>query len=464
MHRLIRSFRTATTALRRNVLRSVLTCLGIIIGVAAVIAIMEIGNGASASIEASMATMGANNVVIWPGAAAASGVKQSSGSALTLTPTDCDAIRRECPAVRYACPIVYAHQSPQIVFGHHNWQAHQIRGTTASFLDIRGWLPMAAGDVFTDDDVRNAAQVCVIGQTIARNLFDDQSPLGQDIRVGTVTFRVVGVLTPKGANMWGDDQDDILIAPWTTVKYRVADPALAASAPKTGVSSAVAATSDAVNTLSNLYPANVTQVYPTQSTMQQADAVVNVRFRNIDQIMCAAYGPASIQPAVDEVTGLLRARHRIVSHAPEDFQVHDMTELSDRLTGQTKTMTFLLLVVATISLVVGGVGIMNIMLVSVTERTREIGLRMAVGARGLDILRQFLTEAMVLCLAGGMAGILIGRVASLIVRHTAGWNTRISWPAIFISVAVSAFVGVAFGFYPAWKASRLDPIEALRYE
>ena len=463
MHRLIRSFRTATTALRRNVLRSVLTCLGIIIGVAAVIAIMEIGNGASESIEKSMASMGANNVVIWPGAAANSGVKQSSGSAMTLVPGDCDAIRRECPAVRYACPIVYAHQSPQIVYGHRNWQAHQIRGTTAAFLDIRGWLPMAAGDVFTDADVRNAAQVCVLGQTIAKNLFDDENPLGKDIRVGTVTFRVVGVLSPKGANMWGEDQDDILIAPWTTIKFRVADPALAASAPKTGVSSAASAT-DTVNTLSNLYPPAVTQLYPAQSTVQQADAVVNVRFRNIDQIMCAAYGPPSIQPAVDEVTGLLRARHRIVNRAPDDFQVHDMTELSDRLTGQTKTMTFLLLVVATISLVVGGVGIMNIMLVSVTERTREIGLRMAVGARGVDILRQFLTEALVLCLAGGLAGILIGRLASWIVRQTAHWNTRISWPAIFISVAVSAFVGVAFGFYPAWKASRLDPIEALRYE
>jgi ABC-type antimicrobial peptide transport system permease subunit len=268
------------------------------------------------------------------------------------------------------------------------------------------------------------------------------------------------VLSAKGANMMGCDQVDILLAPWTTIKYRVTGSSLE----NTNQSAAVESTSGSVNTLSNLYPGDAPSLYPERSTAQAADNPMPVRFANVDQIMTAAQSPAEIATAIDQITTVLRERHRIAADEPEDFTVRDMTEMTDTLSSTTTLMTNLLLCVAMISLVVGGVGIMNIMFVSVTERTREIGLRMAVGARARDILRQFLVEAVVLCMVGGAMGILLGHGGSYLVWMLLRWPVETSPAAIAAAVLVSAGVGMIFGFYPAWKASRLDPIEALRYE
>ena len=288
--------------------------------------------------------------------------------------------------------------------------------------------------------------------------------MGQEIRVNNVSMKVLGVLPRKGANMMGSDQDDILLAPWTTIKYRISG-AQMANANQSAAAAAAAAggTSTAVNTLSNLYP-GTTALYVTPTTTQQADTPQPIRFTNVDNILAKAASADEIPQAMDEISGLLRERHHVHTGDADDFNIRDMTEITKTLAQTSELMATLLLIVALISLVVGGVGIMNIMLVSVTERTREIGLRMAVGARSYHILRQFLVEAVVLCLFGGGIGIIMGRGASILVRAVKHWPTEISLPAIIAAVAVSASVGIVFGFYPAWKASRLDPIEALRYE
>ncbi len=448
--------RTAFRTLRRNPMRAMLTTLGIVIGVGAVIAMMEIGAGASAALKKTIASMGANVLVVRPGTASSGGVSFGAGSTTTLTPEDCQAILRECPAVRNATPMVRART--QVVYGNRNWVPNAIYGTTPAYLDVQDWSILAEGEPFSDRDVLNGNRVCILGQSLVRELFDNESPVGKEIRIKNIAFRVIGVLTPKGANMMGFDQDDVILAPWTTIKYRVTG----ASLSNTNQSTATA--SDSVNTLSNLYPTAQRSLYPEQSSVQQADNPMPVRFANIDQIMLAANSSAEIPLAVDQITGVLRERHRIRVGEPDDFNVRDMAELTRTLSTTTKLMTNLLLAVAMISLVVGGVGIMNIMLVSVTERTREIGLRMAVGARGKDILRQFLVEAVVLCLTGGAMGIVIGHGGSLLVQVLLKWPVETSPAAIATAVLVSAGVGIIFGFYPAWKASRLDPIEALRYE
>ena len=461
MKSLFRTLRTAMHALRRNVLRSVLTCLGIIIGVAAVIAMMEIGQGSSNLIKNTMAKMGADNVIVFPGASASFGVNYGMSSAVTLTAQDCEAVLRECTAVRNAAPLIRARA--QVVNGNHNWSPQQINGTTPAYLDVRDWTQMSKGDMFTDQDVRNVSKVCVIGQTLVRELFQGEDPLGKELRVQNVSFKVVGVLGAKGANMMGWDQDDVLLAPWTTLKYRVTNGGSASNATGSTNNSA-ASSSDEVNTISNLYPTKQVQLYPQLSTVQAADQPQPIRFPNVDQIMVAANGADQIPLAMRQMNELLRERHHIRAGQADDFTIRDMTEFTNAMSSMTSTMTNLLLCVALISLIVGGVGIMNIMLVSVTERTREIGLRMAVGARARDILRQFLVEAVVLCLLGGAAGILFGRGGSFAVRKLLHWPTEVSVPAIIAAVAVSAGVGLVFGYYPAWKASRLDPIEALRYE
>ena len=458
MLRFHRMLNTALNSLRRNVLRAALTALGIIIGVAAVIAMMEIGRGSSSAIQRTIASMGASNLLIMPGTASSGGVTFGAGSVMTLTPEDSEALAAEAPAVRAAAPIVRART--QIVYGGRNWVPTFIFGTTAAYLDVREW-DLAEGSVFTERDVRNANKVCVIGQRLVTELFQGEDPIGKELRVQNVAFKVIGLLSPKGANMMGMDQDDILIAPWTSIKYRVTGKTLANVNQSAATTSS---TSGSVNTLSKLYPSSEVSLYPAQSATQAANTPLPVRFTNIDQILAAARTTEQSQAAITQITKILRERHRLRPDEPDDFNVRDMTEMTKTLASTANLMTKLLLAVALISLVVGGVGIMNIMLVSVTERTREIGLRMAVGARGRNILQQFLVEAMVLSFCGGATGILLGRGISYLVSMLLRWPTELSPGAVFTAFAVSASVGIAFGYYPAWKASRLDPIMALRYE
>ncbi len=458
------TWRTALGALRRNKMRSALTALGVIIGVGAVIAMTEIGNGSKAAVQKTIASMGANNLVVMPGAAMSGGVSYGSGSRPTLTPEDGDQLAQQCPAVAAVSPIVQS--SAQLVYGRTNWKTQNVVGTTPNYLDVRDWTDLEEGDVFSDRDVLNANKVCMIGTTIKLNLFDNQSPIGMDLRINNVSFRVIGVLSSKGANMMGRDQDDIVIAPWTTVKYRLnATLANAAASANTTESQTPSVT---VNSLSSTYP-NSTPLYPSLSDVEQADTPQSGRMVTVDTLLVKAQSTDQIQEAIREIKLLLRERHHIKTpndndDSHDDFNIRDMTEITKTISSTSTMMGILLMIVAAISLVVGGVGIMNIMLVSVTERTREIGLRMAVGARSHHILRQFLVEAVVLCLVGGAIGILLGRVASILVRNIEKWPTQPSILIISISVAVSAAVGIVFGFYPAWKASRLDPIEALRYE
>ena len=459
LFRILRTIRTALAALRRNPLRAALTALGIIIGVAAVIVMMEIGKGSSSAIQRTIASMGANNLLVHPGAAASGGVSFGGGSGMNLTPQDCDAIIRECPAVSSVTLEVQART--QVTYGNRNWVPQAINGTTPSYLNVRSWTNLAEGQMFTDRDVRNSSKVCVLGQTIARELFQGASPIGREVRVKNISFKVVGVLSAKGANMSGRDQDDILLAPWTTIKHRVTG----SSATTVNQSSSSSdASSSGVNSLSKLYPNAQLNLYPLPSASQQANTPLMVRFTNVDHILISVREAQDIALAMRQVTELLRERHRLEPHEPDDFNIRDMTEMSKTLSSTSALMANLLLSVALISLVVGGIGIMNIMLVSVTERTREIGLRMAVGARARDIMRQFLLEAVVMCLAGGVAGILFGCGSSSLITFMLRWPTETSPAAILSSVVVSASVGIIFGFYPAWKAARLDPIEALRYE
>ena len=458
--RLEKMLRTALNGLRRNVLRAALTALGIIIGVAAVIAMMEIGRGSSSAIQRTIASMGANNLLVLPGTASSGGVSFGSGSVMTLTPQDAEAIASECPAVGATAPIVRART--QVIYGHRNWVPMYIYGTTPAYLSVREWS-LTEGEPFTERDVRNANKVCLLGQRLVRELFEGRSPLGEEVRVQNVSFKVIGVLSSKGANMVGMDQDDILLAPWSTIKFRVTGSS-ATTVNQSATASSGTGTSQQVNTLSQTYPTTQSNLYPLPSATQAADTPLPVRFANVDQILTAARSAGQVPAAMKQITQLLRERHRITAGESDDFNIRDMTEMTKALSSTTTMMSKLLLAVALISLVVGGVGIMNIMLVSVTERTREIGLRLAVGARSRNILQQFLLEAVLLCFCGGIAGILVGRGVSYLIRIVLRWPTELSLGAILAAFAVSVMVGIIFGYYPAWKASRLDPIVALRYE
>jgi ABC-type antimicrobial peptide transport system permease subunit len=466
MRKTYRTIRMALKALRRNVLRSALTTLGIIIGVGAVIAMMEIGQGSSTAVKQTIASMGANNLLVQPGTASSGGVTFGSGSVVTLTPQDAEAIGRECrPTVSAVAPVVRVRT--QVVYGNRNWVPLYIYGTTPAFLEVRDWEEMDDGEPFTDRDVFGGTKVCLLGQTLVRELFQGESPVGKEVRVQNVSFRVVGVLSRKGANMMGLDQDDILLAPWTTIKYRVAGvSATTANQSSAQAGSGPGTVNVSVNSLSQLYPTANAQanLYPQPSLNEAADTPQPIRFTNVDQILVRASTTEDIPLAIRQLTELLHERHHIRAGQPDDFNIRDMTEMSKALASTSDLMAGLLLCVALISLIVGGVGIMNIMLVSVTERTKEIGLRMAVGARARDILWQFLVEAVLLCLLGGAMGIVLGRGGSFLVNLLLHWPTEPSLPAIIAAVVVSATVGVVFGYYPAWKASRLDPIEALRYE
>jgi ABC-type antimicrobial peptide transport system permease subunit len=425
-------------------MRSALTCLGIVIGIAAVITQIEIGQGTSEAVRQTIATLGANFIQVEPGSSSSSGVHSGAGTCLTLTPQDCEAILLECGTVSWAAPGVDCRM--QVVYRNRNWQPWKILGTAPAYLQVRNWTDLVEGEPFTDHDVARMANVCLLGQTPARELFGDLSPVGREVRVRGVPLRVVGVLSRKGANMMGLDQDDLVVAPWTTVKFRLNSSKLAiAELP----AAAAAASLTQVNTLTKLYPRNQAQDFPQQSALQVADSPQLVRFADLDDIYVSVNSPEEIPLAINEITQLLRQRHRLRDDQPDDFGIRNWTEV---------------LGVGLISLVVGGVGIMNIMLVSVRERTREIGLRMAVGARPRDVLRQFLTEAVLLCMAGAIVGIALGHGVSMTITTMLNWPTEPSLRAVVIAVAVSVVVGLVFGYYPAWKASRLDPIDALRYE
>ena len=456
MNSLWYTVRTALRALRRNVLRSALTTLGIVIGVGAVIAMVEIGQGSKTAVAQTIQSMGANNLLVMPGQATSGGVSFGGGSATTLTPDDAIALAREVPAAAAVAPVVRART--QVVYGNKNWVPLYIYGTTPEFLDVREW-ELSDGRSFTDREVSGAAGVCLIGQTVARELFGATEPVGQTLRLNNTPVQVVGVLARKGANMMGVDQDDIVLAPWRTIKFKVSG-----QSAQTTNASAAAAAAQAPTTAGSRFPSQQPSLYPAQSATEAADHPTAPLPTYVDQVLVRVRSEPEIPGASRDITAVLRERHRIRTGEPADFNIRDMTELSKAMGSTSQLMSGLLLCVALISLVVGGVGIMNIMLVSVTERTKEIGLRMAVGARAGDILRQFLVEAVLLCLLGGAMGILAGRGGSWLVETLLHWRTEPSLPAVLGAVGVSAAVGVLFGFYPAWKASRLDPIEALRYE
>jgi putative ABC transport system permease protein len=396
----------AARDLRRHALRTGLTALGIVIGVGAVITMVGLGQGASAEVEEQVSRLGQNVVLVFPGARQLGGVSIGGGSANTLTVEDAIAIRDEIPEVIAASPEVRS--QTQAVHGNRNWHT-RVYGQSHDYLQIRRW-PVESGEMFTEEDVASAAQVAVVGQTLVEELFDGSDPIGETIRVRGVPLRVMGVLAPKGMSLMGSVQDDIVIVPYTTAFQRIS-----------GRSHAM---------------------------------VINVQ----------VYNDQSMEIAQAKITDLLRERHRLAPDQENDFTVQTQEEVAQAATETSRVMTFLLASIAGISLLVGGVGIMNVMLVSVSERTREIGLRLSVGARGRDVLSQFLVEAVVLCLIGGLGGILLGVAATEAIAHYAGWPALFSTEAMVVAVTVSAAVGLFFGFYPAWKASRLDPIEALRRE
>jgi ABC-type antimicrobial peptide transport system permease subunit len=451
---------TALKAIRRNALRSSLTMLGVIIGVSAVIAMMEIGQGSTRAVQDTIARMGANNLMIQPGTAASGGINLGGGTRKTLTLEDSAAIASECSdLIESVAPTVRART--QVVYGNKNWVPYYLFGTTPEYLDVRDWTNLAEGRCFTTQEVRNGHQVCLLGQTIVRELFGAESPVGREVRVNQQPFTVIGVLEWKGANMMGFDQDDVLLAPWPAIKNRVSGQSVEnvnQSASTANGSTTAAVSSD------RRFPAQMASLYPPKSATAALNSPQIDRRTTVDVIWARTKNSNDIRTAKKQITDLLRRRHRLRADQPDDFSVRDLTEQNTVLGTTTQLMGTLLLIVALISLVVGGVGIMNIMLVSVTERTREIGLRMAIGARPVDVLRQFLTEAVLLCVAGGVFGILLGRGLSIAVREILAWPTEPSLLAIVASVGISVFVGVIFGFYPAWKASRLDPIQALRYE
>jgi putative ABC transport system permease protein len=411
MNNLIASVKIALRALKVNSTRSALTMLGIIIGVAAVIAMVGVGSGATARIQAQIQSIGSNLIIVLPGSISSNGVRLGSGAVATLTEDDAKAIASECPSVEAVAPSVRG--GVQVVYGNSNW-ATTVQGVTPDFMTIRDYT-MLSGQFFTDQDVDAAAKVAVLGETVVQNLFGNNDPTGQVAIIKNVPFTVVGVLTPKGQSPSGQDQDDIILLPISTAKQKVLG--------------ANKANAKAVSTL----------------TVQ-------------------AIGPAAMDQAQQEMEALLRERHRILAGQDDDFTIRNLTEVFAAQESSAQVMSILLGAIASVSLIVGGIGIMNIMLVSVTERTREIGLRQAVGAKTRDILSQFLVEAVTLSLLGGVIGIVIGLAASALISHFAQWSTQVSPLSVLMAFLFSALVGVFFGYYPARKAALLDPIDALRYE
>lgn len=380
-----------------------MTTLGIIIGVGSLLAIAEVGKGAWSAIRLLLTKTGVDNIVIQAGAASRNGVSLGSGSVKTLTPEDATAMLHECPSIDSLAPLVFTRR--QAVHGNKNWIPSTFVGTTPSYLRVREWEDMDEGEPFTEEDVQKIAMVCMLGATVAHELFGEESPVGQEIYVSDVPLRVVGVLSRKGADIVGEDQDDILVAPWTTLKFRVSSQAATSADhnPQQELSETQAIPS-------RRYPQGHSASFPTRSLAQMLDTPRLERLANVDSILVRAVSTNEIPPAIAQITRVLRERHRIAPGTAADFAVRDFTEVVRAVKGTVTLVAELLLCVALISLVVGGIGIMNVMLVSVTERDREIGLRMAVGARSRDILQQFLFEAVVLCMLGGAAGLAAGRM------------------------------------------------------
>ena len=408
------TLRIAVRALRKNKMRAGLTVLGIVIGIAAVTTMVSVGQSASQLVIGQFQALGTNVIVVFPGRRRHEGVRQ--GNIPTLTADDSEAIAEECKAVLASSPMVFS--GGQVIYGNSNWSPREMYGVDTGYLTVRNW-PLRHGGFFTQRDVISAAKVCVIGHTLVAKLFQTSNPLGQAIRIKNIPFRVIGILETKGANIMGEDQDDVVLMPYTTLRKRIQ----------------------------------------------------GSEFNDVNAIMVSARSVQLMAEAEIEINQLLYERHGIAPGERPDFAVQNMTEIADVVAVITGTMTLMLSSIAGISLIVGGVGIMNIMLVSVTERTREIGIRMAVGARSRDILRQFLVESVLLSSLGGLVGIALGVAASaglttLINTVSSGsdWPVVVSLPAALVAMLFAAAVGIFFGYYPARRASRLDPIDALRYE
>jgi putative ABC transport system permease protein len=395
----------ATGSILKNKMRTMLTMLGIVIGVGAVIVMVAVGNGAQKQIEAQIKNLGTNLIVVTPGSTAAGGASQGAQTFNRLTVADADKIKSDATLLSAVSPVIVTRT--QVITGKGNWRT-EINGVATDYLTIRDW-GVTSGDLFTDDDVRAKRKVAVLGATIVKNLFPDGDPVGSQIQLGHVPFTVVGVLAAKGQTSSGVDQDDIVLVPYTTAQDRLSG------------------------------------------------------FTFLGQILASASSPQDMVAAQEEIRGIMRDSHGL-GGASDDFTVRDQTAIAQAATSTTSVLTGLLAAIASISLVVGGIGIMNIMLVSVTERTREIGIRMAVGARGSDVLTQFLVESVVMSLLGGVIGLAIGFGGAAILGHVMGWSTATPLIAVFVAVGFSAAVGVFFGYYPAQKAAALDPIQALRYE
>jgi putative ABC transport system permease protein len=399
----------ALRALRVNKMRSALTTLGIIIGVGAVITMLAVGTGASKRIEEQMASMGSNLLMVDPGSQTSGGIRMGGGSQQTLTLDDSDAIEKECPAVLDVAPRVNG--AAQIVYGNLNWSTG-IQGTSPGIFSVRDWS-LASGRPITADDVKSATKVAVLGQTVVDNLFGGIDPVDQIIRIKKIPFRVIGVLAAKGQSVVGQDQDDTVFVPVTTAQKKL---------------------------------------FGTSFAGMIRGITVKARSAN------------DLDAAQSQITDLLRQRHHISGAKDDDFRVMNLTQMMQAAEDSTKVMKYLLAAIASVSLLVGGIGIMNIMLVSVTERTREIGIRMAIGAKTWDIRLQFVMEAVILSLIGGIIGLIVGITGSVVISISAGWRTDVSVLSAFLAFAFSGIVGIFFGFYPAYKAALLNPIDALRYE
>jgi len=398
--------KVATQSILKNKMRTFLTMLGIVIGVAAVIVMVAVGYGAQSNIEKQIGSLGTNMIMVMPGASALGGVNQGANTFNRLTPEDYEKLQRESLLVSAFSPVVFT--NAQAISAQGNWRT-RIQGVSTDYQTIRDW-PMEIGTFFTEADLRGIRKVAVLGSTVAQALFADVDPVGQQVQIRDVPFTVLGVLKTKGQNAGGMDADDIIIVPYTTAQSRL-----------------------------------------------------NGRQR-VNQIIASTSSPQDVPAAQEEIRSILRESHRLADGDDDDFTIRNQDEIAAAASSTTKVMTLLLAAIASISLLVGGIGIMNIMLVSVTERTREIGIRMAIGARGSDVLTQFLVESVAISMLGGLIGVAIGFAGAAIVAHFTGWSTATPPQAVFLAVGFSAAVGVFFGFYPARQAASLNPIQALRYE